>query len=556
MKLRKIKSLCTLAVTVTICAGIFAGCGGASEGEKDASKPLVYNIGDIVETIDPALNTSVDGSTIIGNAFEGLMRLDENDKAIPGVAESYEISKDQKTYTFKLRKDAKWSDGKPVTAKDFQYAWLRCLNKDTAAEYAYQMFYIDKAKEYNQGKAKAEEVGIKVIDDNTLEVKLHSVTPYFLGLTAFASYMPLREDVVEGNNTWTEKGETYISNGPFQLKEFKMKDSYEFVKNENYWNKDNIKISGVTYKMVADENTSYATLQNGEFDVIGNVPSEMIKSGTEEGIVQTFPNLGTYFVCINVNNNTDKLNSEVKKALQNKDVRNALALAIDRDSIVTKVTKSGQVPSASFTPAGIQDPSGKDFKKNKFDPMDFKGNKEEAKKLLAKAGYPEGKGLPKFEVLYNSEGDGHRKVMEIIQQNWKEIGVQVELKNQEWAVFLNTRNKGDYQIARHGWSADYIDPMTFLDMWVSGEEGNQASWGNNDAHFNNKEYDELIEKAKTESDQNKRFEYMRKAEDILLDEMPVIPLYDYTKTYGINKNIKGIHASTLGQIYFDRVTIE
>ncbi|MGL4849394.1 MAG: peptide ABC transporter substrate-binding protein, partial [Clostridium sp.] len=349
--------------------------------------------------------------------------------------------------------------------------------------------------------------------------------------------------------------DTYISNGPFQLKEFKMKDSYEFVKNENYWNKDAIKIPGVTYKMVTDENTAYASLQNKEFDVISLADPALVDKGKTDGLAQTFPNLGTYFLCVNVNNHADKLDAEVRKALQNKDVRNALALAIDRETIVTNVTKTGQVPSASFTPAGIKDPSGADFKKDKFDPKAFDKNKEEAKKLLEKAGYPGGKGLPTLEIMYNSEG-AHKQVMEVVEQNWKEIGVNVKLTNQEWAVFLNTRNNGGYQISRHGWSADYVDPMTFLDMWVSGKDGDQSSWGNNDAHFANKEYDELIGKAKKESDPAKRFEYMAKAEQILLDEMPVIPIYDYTKTYGINSNIKGVHASVLGQIYFDKVTME
>ena len=555
MKVSKIKKLCAVALAVAISASVFVGCG-SNDSAGGSNQKLLYNVGAVVETIDPALNTAVDGSTIIGNAFEGLVRLDDKDKAIPGVAEKWEISEDGKTYTFHLRENAKWSDGQPVKASDFEYAWKRVLNKDTASEYAYQLFYLKNGEEYYNGKAKADDVGVKAKDDKTLEVKINTKTPYFLELMAFPTYMPVRKDIVEANgDKWTQKPETFVTNGPFKLEDYQMKDSYKFVKNDNYWNKDAIKLEELTYKMATDSTSSYASLESGDFDMVGVVPPERMEDGKEKGLVQTFPNLGTYFICLNVGNNTDKLPADVKKALSNKDVRHALALAIDREAIVKDVTKGGQVPSADFVPAGIQAPDGKDFKQNKFDPTKFEDNVAEAKKLLEKAGYKDGKGLPTFKLMYNSEGD-HKSVMEVIQQNWKKIGVNVELTNQEWAVFLNTRQKGEYEISRHGWSADYVDPMTFLDMWVSGEDGKQATWGNNDAHFSNKKYDELVKKAKTESDPAKRFEYMRQADDVLMDEMPIIPLYDYTKTYGIQPYVKGLQVSPLGQIYFDKVEIQ
>lgn len=556
MKLSKIKKLCAVALAISLSASVFVGCGGADEGGSATEQKLTYNIGAVVETIDPALNTAVDGSTIIGNAFEGLTRLDDNDKAIPGVAKEWKISDDGLTYTFTLRDDAKWSDGQPVTAKDFEYAWKRVLNKDTASEYVYQFWYIKNAQEYYNGKVDEKDLGIKVIDDKTLEVTLNSPTPYFIELMAFPTYMPVRKDVVEANgDKWTNKPETYISNGPFKLTDYQMKDSYTFEKNENYWNKDEVKLEQLVYKMATDETSSYASLESNNFDMIANVPSERIEDGKEKGLVQVFPNLGTYFLCVNVGNNLDKLDKEVQKVLTNKKVRQALSLAIDRETIVKDVAKAEQVPSASFVPLGIKDPDGNEYKSDKFDPLKHEDNVAEAKKLLKEAGYEDGKGLPQLELMYNSEG-AHKAIMEVIEQNWKAIGVNVKLTNQEWAVFLNTRQNGDYQIARHGWSADYADPMTFLDMWVSGNDDDKNSWGNNDAHFSNKEYDELIKKAKVESDDKKRFEYMKKAEEILLEEMPVMPIYDYTKVYGVQSYVKGFRSSALGQVYFDKAYIE
>ncbi|MDY6011504.1 peptide ABC transporter substrate-binding protein [Clostridium sp.] len=556
MKLSKIKKLCAVALAISLTASVFVGCGKQNEAGGQREQKLTYNLGAVVKTIDPALNTAVDGSTVISNAFEGLVRLDENEKAIPGVAKEWKVSDDGLTYTFTIRDDAKWSDGKPVTAKDFEYSWKRVLNKETASEYVYQFWYIKNAQEYYNGKVDEKDLGIKVIDDKTLEVTLNAPTPYFAELMAFPTYMPVRQDVVEANgDKWINSPETYISNGPFKLTDYQMKDSYTFEKNENYWNKDNVKLEELVYKMATDETSSYASLESENFDMISNVPTERIEDGKENGLVKVFPNLGTYFLCVNVGNDLDKLDKEVKEALSNKNVRKALSLAIDRETIVNDVTKAEQVPSASFVPSGIKDSDGKDFKNNKFDPLNFEENVKEAKKLLKEAGYENGEGLPELELMYNSEGS-HKAIMEVIEQNWKAIGVNVKLTNQEWAVFINTRQNGDYQIARHGWSADYLDPMTFLDMWVSGKDEDKNSWGNNDAHFSNSEYDDLIKKAKSEADSKKRFEYMRKAEEILLEETPVIPIYDYTKVYGVQSYVKGFRASTLGSVYFDGAYIE
>ena len=545
MKTSKIKKLCALALTVALGVTTLVGCGAES---AEGGQELIHNLGTEVKTIDPALNNAVDGSTVIVNVFEGLTRVDENNKAVPGVAEKWEMSEDGKVFTFHLRDDAKWSDGEPVTAEDFKYSWTRALDPATAAEYAFQLYYIVGAREFNEGTGSAEDLGIKVIDEKTLEVTLENATTYFLELAAFPTLMPVRKDIVEANpEKWTLDPETYVSNGPFKLLEYNMKDSYVLVPNENYWRKDEVKLSKLTLKMLTDETSAYASLKNGEFHTIDIVPTAEIESGKEEGLVKVYPQLGTHFYVFNVGNNNDKLDPEVNKALSNKNVRKALSLSIDRKAIVEQVAKGGQIPAYSFVPTGIPggDPS-KDFADKEY----WDANKtdlEKAKALLTEAGYPNGEGLPTFELLYNSN-EGNKLIAEAVQQMWAAVGVKVDLVNQEWAVFQDSRKSGNYEIARHGWIGDYVDPMTFLDMWMTG-------LGNNDAKFANAEYDALINEAMAETDSVKRAEILRKAEDILMEELPIMPIYYYTQVKALSPKVKDVRVSPLGQVYFDAATI-
>lgn len=541
MKSNKLRKICAVALTLALGMSVFAGCGSSN------SDALIYNLGEDPETIDPTLNTSSGAGSIIDNAFEGLMRLDENEKAVPGVATSVDESADGLVYTFHLREDAKWSDGQGVTAKDFEYSWVRALTKETAAEYAYQLFYIKNGQKFNEGKATRDELGIKVIDDYTLEVTLEAPTAYFKELTAFTTYMPLREDIVSADpEGWALDPATYVSNGPFKLVQWDIKDQLVFEKNEEYWNASNIKLPGVVFKLVTDVNTAYASLKAGDFDMVDTVPPAEIAAGQEEGLVTIYPNLATYMLVLNVGKQST-LPEDVKKVLNDPKVRRALSISIDRKAIVENVTKAGQVPAYSYVPKGILNSEGKDFADKEYYDAN-QANVEEAKKLLAEAGYPNGEGLPTLEFMYNTEGD-HKLVAQAIQQDWAKIGVNVELTNQEWKVFLNTRQEGQYEIARHGWSGDYVDPMTFLDLWLTGG-------GNNDAGYSNAEYDALVNQAKAEGDEAKRWELMRQAEDILMEEMPIIPLYYYTKVKAAKPEVKGVRVSTLGHVFFDQAYIE
>ena len=545
MKSSKLKKLCAVVLAATLATSLFIGCGDSSSnsGSSSSNQQLVFNLGEDPETMDPTLNNSSGAGTMILNAFEGLMVLDENDQPVEGTAESMEVSEDGLVYTFKIREDAKWSDGEAVTADNFKYSWLRALNKETAAEYAYQLFYIKNAEKFYNGEATAEEVGINVIDEKTLEVTLETPTAYFPQLLAFTTYVPLREDIVSANpEGWATNPETYVSNGPFKLVQWDMKDQLVFEKNENYWNKDSIKLDKLTFKLVTDDTTAYSELQAGNFDVVNSVPTNEIEPGQEAGLVHVSPKLGTYYFGINVGKQDD-MAEDVKTALSNKLVRQAINLAIDRQEIIDNVGKAEQVAAYSFVPEGIYNPDGTEFAdKEYYDPSDMDGNIEKAKELLKEAGYENGNGIPTIELMYNSEG-AHKDICQIIQQNWEEIGVNVELTNQEWAVFLNTRQQGDYQIARHGWIGDYIDPMTFLDLWVTGG-------GNNDCGFSNARYDELIAAAKVETDSAKRLEMLREAEDILMDEMPVIPVYFYTTVMAWNDDVEGVLVTALGKVYF------
>ena len=559
MKSSKLKKLCAVIMAATISTTLFIGCGSSndgstsSKGNSNASdtvkQELVFNLGADPETIDPTINTASEASTVILNAFECIMTLDENDNAVEGAAESVEVSDDGLVYTIKLRKDGKWSDGEPVVADNFKYSWVRALTKENAAEYAYQLYYIKNAEKYYNGEATADELGINVIDDYTLEVTLEAPTTYFPQLLAFPTYAPLREDIVSADpEGWATKPETYVTNGAFKLVQWDMKDQLVFEKNENYWNKDSIKLDKLTFKLVTDDTTAYSELQAGNFDVVNSVPTNEIEPGQEAGLVHVSPKLGTYYFGINVGKQDD-MAEDVKTALSNKLVRQAINLAIDRQEIIDNVGKAEQVAAYSFVPEGIYNPDGTEFAdKEYYDPSDMDGNIEKAKELLKEAGYENGEGLPTIELMYNSEG-AHKDICQILQENLAKIGINIELANQEWAVFLNTRQQGGYEIARQGWIGDYSDPMTFLDLFVTGG-------GNNDSGYSNPEYDALIAAAKVETDPDKRKEQLREAEDILMDDMPILPIYYYTTVMGWNENVKGIQVSVLGTVYLQGAYIE
>lgn len=552
MKTGRLKKLFAVVLATALSVSVLAGCGSSSTGDSAQSsskaQELNFNIGGDLKTLDPALNQAVDGGIVIENLFEGLYKPDDNMKPVPGIAESYDLSDDQMTYTFHLRKDAKWSNGDPVTAGDFEYAWKRVLDPNTAAEYAYQMMYLVGAEEYNGGKGSADAVGVKAVDDYTLEVKLIAPCAYFLDLTTFPCYFPVDKKVVESNKDWATKADSYVSNGAFKLTDYKIKDGLVLEKNENYYNKDAVTLDKLNVKFVADPTSAWANYKAGQFDIIYEVPKSEVPAGTKDGSITIVPLLGTYYYSINVSDKAASVDPNAAKVLSDSNVRKALNLAIDRELIVNNVTKSEQTPATSFVPTGLPGADGKDFKNKDYFPA--KGDVEQAKKLLSDAGYPDGKGFPQIVLLYNPEKDEHATIAQAVQDMWKKnLGIDVQLQSQEWKVFQQTRNDKKFEIARDGWVGDYNDPMTFMDML-------EAKSGQNNSGYNNPEYDKLVDVAKVEVDANKRQELLHQAEDVLMEDMPVIPIYYDTQPMGIQSYVKGLKTSPLGFMYFDKVTIE
>jgi len=556
----KMARLSVLALSVVLVGSMFAGCSSSKPAATKDAQKVSYNLGADPQTIDPGLNNSVEGGTVIENAFEGLVDINTKEKAVPGVAKSWVISPDGLTYTFTLRKDAKWSDGKGVTAKDFEYAWKRALDPVTASDYAYQLYYLKNGQGYNESASAAkdktpgvatatkDQVGVKAVDDYTLKVTLNSPTPYFLELTAFPTYMPLREDVVSKSpKAWATKPATYISNGPFSMTDWKLKSTMTFSKNANYWNKANIKLDTITYFMLDQETSATAAFTTGQVDINDLIPVSMKPSLIKSGTATNYPFLGTYYYCINVGNKATTNGAAVTKVLKDVRVRQALNLAVDKQSLVTNVTKGGELPATAFVPTGVIDNTGKNFTNKVYTPA--AGDATKAKKLLSDAGYPGGKGFPTIEILYNTS-QNHQNIAAAVQDMLKKnLGINVTLRNVERKVQLDDLTAEQFQLCRTGWIADYADPMTFLDMWVTNA-------GNNNSGYSNPAYDKIIAAAKAETDAAKRMTDMHDAEAILMNDMPIMPLYFYTNVVEVKSYVKDLHKSPLGFVYFNNTYID
>ena len=564
-----LKKVVSILIVLTMVLSLTVGCNKPAEtpptdtkpvdekpAEQPAEKPaekqeyLVWNIAADPQTWDPTLNSATDGHHIINNMFEGLARVTK-EGIEPAQAEKWDISDDKMTYTFHLRKGLKWSDGKPVTAKDFEYAIKRACDPKVASDYANLVTgYIAGGEEFFNGKGTRDEVGVKALDDNTLEVKLRFPCPYFLDLTSFPTYNPVRQDIVEANGEgWEKKPETCVSNGPFMLKEYKTGSHMLMVKNENYWDAANIKLAGIKGMKIVEGTTALNGYENGEIQVMDGITIEQIpRLQKEDPNFAIVPYLGTYFVNFNVDN----------PVLKDVRVRKAFSLAIDRTQFVKQVTKGGQVPATGFIPNSLKFSDGspiREMDKNGVPVPEYgidpnKALVDEAKKLLADAGYPDGKGLPEMTFLYNTN-ENNKKIAEALQGMWKQnLGVEVKLMNQDWAVFLETRRKGEYVIARGGWIGDYGDPMTFLELFTLNSGNNEPQWrykeepvgAPHDKTFNPEQ--EAFEKAVMASrlvSGKDRDKLLKEAEKVLMENMVVAPIYYYTLSIIIDEaKVEGV----------------
>ena len=516
----KKKRLLALALAAMTACSLFAGCGDEQSAGKD-NTVVKATFGTEPETLDPGKATGVPEATYLGEMFEGLTSLDKDGQPVPAAAEKWDVSEDGLTYTFHLR-DSKWSNGDPVTAQDFEFAWKRVLSPELASEYAYMLYPVKGGEEYNKKGGSADAVGVKALDDKTLEVKLARPTAYFLQLCAHQSAFPVNKKVVEGDKDWSTKTEELIGNGPFKIESWEHNSKLTVVKNDNYWDKDNVKVTKIEMPLIDNMSTAVSMFDNGDLDLVLAPPAADVDRLKGEGKLQLDKNIGTYYYEFNTK----------MAPFDNPKVRKAFALAVDRQAIIDNVMHGQGKPAYGWVPYGFTNPAtGKDFAEESG--QLFKEDVAEAKKLLAEAGYPDGQGLPPITLLYNTN-ENHKAVAEAVQEMWKKnLGVDVELVNQEWKVYLQTRKTGQAQIARAGWVGDYLDPMTFADYLLSNGTNNYGKYANS-------QYDVLVKQAQQSNDQGVRMQAMHDAEKIAIGDMAILPVYFYNTAVALNPKLKGV----------------
>lgn len=531
------KKFIILTSLILVLAIIFTGCSSPSNEGKDPAgnnqtaggkKILRSNNSSEPGSLDPALAQGTHESWILENVFEGLMTFDENGELVPGMAESYEISEDGLTYTFKIRDGVTWSNGDPVTAEDFEYTWKRALDPELAADYAHILYYIKGAQAYNSGEGSRDDVAVKALDEKTLEVTLEAPTAYFLELTAFYTYFPVNKNVVESNPDWAKDPETHVSNGPFKLVRWDHNAKIVLEKNESYYNADKIKLDGIELDIIEDQNTAWQKYEGGEYHILVDVPTSVVAQlkAQNDPQLNIGNQIGTYYYNVNPD----------VKPFNNAKVRQALSMAIDRETITENITQGGQIPAEGVVPYGLKDENGNEFRDGVGSLVEYDPDK--AKQLFEEGLAEEGMTLEEFNsgqfvILYNTS-ESHKKIAQAIQEMWRTaLGIEIGLENVEFQVKLDREKAGDYQISRGGWIGDYMDPMTILDLWWS-----ESAF--NDVKYNNEEYDKLIAESKATDDQNIRMENMRKAEKMIMEDMAVIPIYFYTQPYVVKENVSGI----------------
>ena len=499
-------------------------------------------IGSQPETLDPQLNSASDGSNYIKHLFEGLMKYGwEGEGIVLGAADNYTVSEDGLVYTFHIRDNAKWSDGQDLTAEDFEYTFKRLVNPDTAAPYALDMGkYLVNGAAIVNGQKSVDELGVKVIDSKTIELTLENPCAWFLEIMAFPTYYPVRKDIVEANGAaWVTKPETIIGNGAYVVESYTMDEELVMVPNANYYDVDKLVCKRICWKFSSDDNAKLAALQNGEIDWSDGFPTEEIENLMVQGLFYSEPQLGTYYV--NINN--------AKEPFTDVRVRKAFQLAIDPEYMARVCTQNTYLPAADFVGGGFMQNDGSDFGdfETLIDRTKYEENVAEAKRLLAEAGYPNGEGFPTVSYCTNPTSI-HIATAEALAYQWKEnLGVNVEVEQMEWNVFLAARRHGDHFLARDGWVADYGDPSNLLDLFVT--RANDES--NNTTFYSNEEYDKIIAAAAATTDLNEHFDLLHKAEKLAIaDEAACIPVYYYATTFIAIPEIKGVTTYATGEKLF------
>lgn len=516
---REFMGLClvsTVAFSLSGCGSLFSPENGDSDNESGTLRTYVE--GEIPD-LNSITATDLFSFSVLSNINEGLYRLDENERPVPTMAEDVEISDDQLLYTFTLRDGIQWSDGEPVTAEDFRYAWLRAMHPDTAGQYGYLIAdFVEGGAELTAGEVEEDEVGIRATGDRNLEVRLINPTPFFLGLTALPLYFPLKQSFVE------EQGQDFASgprsllfNGPYTLEEFNPSEGAVLQKNPDYWDSQNVAINTIDLRVVTESNTALNLYESGELDTV-RLSSEQTDQYRDSPDFVEIPEFGSYYTVFNTEN----------PALSNKNIRQALQLGFDREAYVQAVLGDASIPAGGAVPEGVSGPGGKTFREfagdepvGAFDPK--------AARELWQRGVGELGSDPSLQLLTSDNTSGRDTAIFLQGQYQENLGAEVEIDVQPFDAALERQQKGEFQIGcASGWGADYNDAMTFLDLWTSSSEFNLAA-------FQNDDYDRLIADARTEPDEWVRAGMLTEAERILLEEGAVLAPTHYRVRVGMDK---------------------
>ena len=531
----------------TATSGSASSAAGSSTGSVNTAG-FTVQYGPNPETLDPALNSAIDASNTIITIFEPLLLINENNEVIGGQAESWEASEDGLTWTFTMRDGLKWSDGTDLTAKDFEYSFKRMANPDTAAPYAATCLgMIDGFDAAQAGDTDA--LNVKASDDGkTLTIVLAYPCSYFDKMAAFAAMSPVQQATVEANgDSWCTSAETFVSNGPYMITDWTPSERIVLTKNPNYvggWDNSKIVSDTITLLLLEDSSASYAAYNSGEAQLVKDVPTDEIPSLTraeDGGDFYLDEIMGTYYISLN----------DQEEPFTDVRVRKALSLAIDRDYVANTIMQGIYTPATALVGPGIVDENGYFMDNaNGGEPYisdDYEANLEEAKSLLAEAGYPDGEGFPTITYSANDSGY-HIPVAEYLQQAWGELGITMNIDKVEWSSFIPMRRAGDYDISRNGWSMDYNDPSNMLELFTTNN-------GNNDGKYANPEFDQVIEDSRV-ADKTTHFEKLHEAEDILMNDAACIPVAYYNDFWLQSPSLKGTWHSPYGYWYLQYGYIE
>jgi oligopeptide transport system substrate-binding protein len=519
------------ALPFALVSLLFAALGSGCTASSPRADLVVIN-GHEPESLDPAIGSTVEDSRVGAALFEGFVRNDPvTSTAIPSLAERWDISQDGRIYTFHLRTNLQWSTGEPIDANDFVYSWRRVLDPSTGAKYASQLFYLTNAQDFNEGKLKdPEKVGIHAVDPNTARVELNAPTAFFLDLATLSTLAIVPRFAIEKYGDAWVRHQPVPTSGAYTLETWRLNDRIRVRKNPRYWDAANTKLETVDFLPIAMPSTALNLYDTGEADIIWDkdlMPGELLDVLRTKPDYHSFIQLASYFLRYNV---TQPPFTDVR-------VRKALALAIDKKRIIEKILRGGEKPASHIVPDGTAH----------YEPTEGLGyNPDAARKLLAEAGYPGGKGFPNFNYLLDSGGGAnqHAQIAVEIQNMWEhELGIHVELRQMEKKIYVDAQDRLDYNVSRSSWIGDYNDPDTFLGLFRSFDGNNRTGW-------KNKRYDKLMEDADNEPDLKKRADLLKQAETLLVrDEVPIVPIYFYeglsfynpAKVKGIHHNILDIH---------------